>query len=185
MNECRQSAVALALVVSCAAVRAQAPPQPAPPVPKPLLTQTAPVRECASLKDLSLPDTTIENAAVDPGNATVPASCRVTAITTHPPAGDKVRIWIALPMKDWNGRFQGIGGGGFSGGSATVSSSARRIRRGSTDTGHEGGSGSFAPAAPSLTGSQARQRLPRIRETVNGAGAGVLRRGLGQGALAA
>ena len=73
--------------------------------------------------------------------------CRVTAIVTHPPAGDKVKVWIALPIDKWNGRFQGVGGGGFS----------RRQRRSSlrapaaagyvaaaTDTGHEGGSGSFA-----------------------------------------
>ena len=139
-------AAALAVVVGSAAVRAQPPPQPAPPVPKPLLAQTTPVRECASLKDISLPDTTIESAAVDPGNATVPASCRVTAVTTHPPAGDRIRIWIALPMKDWNGRFQGVGGGGFSGGSATgvVQPLRAGYAAGSTDTGHEGGSGSFA-----------------------------------------
>src|SRR5262245_31030060 len=64
------------------------PVQPAPPTPKPLFAQTKPVRECATLKDVSLPDTTIESAAVDPGNETIPASCRITAITTHPPAGD-------------------------------------------------------------------------------------------------
>src|SRR5947208_1526441 len=91
-------AVAAALVfVVIGAVGAQlpagSPPQPAPPAPAPLLAQTAPVRECSSLKDVSLPDTTIESAAVDPGNATVPASCRVTAITSHPPAGDRIRIW--------------------------------------------------------------------------------------------
>jgi feruloyl esterase len=98
------------------------------------------------LKDVSLPDTTIESAVVDPGNETVPASCRVTAITTHPPAGDKIKIWIALPMKNWNGRFQGVGGGGFSGGSANgvVQPLRAGYAAGSTDTGHDGGSGSFA-----------------------------------------
>src|SRR5205085_2363069 len=96
-------AAALAVAIGTAVVRAQALPQPAPIIPKPLLAQTTPVRECASLKDVALPDTTIESAPIDPGNATVPASCRITAVTTHPPAGDRVRIWIALPMKDWNG----------------------------------------------------------------------------------
>jgi feruloyl esterase len=122
------------------------PPQTAPPTPKPLLVQRTPTRECGTLKAVSLPDTTIESAAVDPGSDSVPASCRVTATTTHPPAGDKIKIWIALPMKDWNGRFQGIGGGGFSGGSANgvVQPLRAGYAAGSTDTGHDGGSGNFA-----------------------------------------
>jgi feruloyl esterase len=65
---------------------------------------------------------------------------------TRPPAGDKIKIWIALPAAEWNGRFQGVGGGGFSGGSANAVVQPLRARyaAGSTDTGHEGGSGSFA-----------------------------------------
>jgi feruloyl esterase len=70
----------------------------------------------------------------------------VTASTTHPPAGDQVRIWIALPMTNWNGRFLGTGGGGFLGGSAAgvVQPTALGFAAGATDTGHEGGSGSIA-----------------------------------------
>jgi len=66
---------------------------------------------------IGLPNTTIESSAVDPKD---PSICRVTAVTTHPPAGDKVKIWIAIPTSNWNGRFVGIGGGGFSGGNARV-----------------------------------------------------------------
>src|SRR6185295_2388369 len=60
----------------------------APPVagPKPLIVDAKPVRSCESLATLALPNTTIESAAIDPNN---PGICRVTAITTHPPAGDK------------------------------------------------------------------------------------------------
>jgi len=49
-------------------------------------------------------------------------------------------------MRGWNGRFQGTGGGGFSGGSAAgvLSPAASGYAAGATDTGHEGGSGSFA-----------------------------------------
>src|SRR6185436_14661068 len=56
------------------------------------------------------------------------------------------RIFLALPMKDWNGRFQGVGGGGFSGGNSMAirQPAAQGFAAGSTDTGHEGGSGSFA-----------------------------------------
>ena len=93
----------------------QAPPQLPPPiVPAPLIPDVRPVRTCESLGFLVLPDTTIESAVIDQGNGTIPASCRVTAIATHPPAGDRITIWIALPVAGWNGRFQGVGGGGFS-----------------------------------------------------------------------
>ena len=111
--------------------------------PKPALPNAKPVRTCESLATLALPNTTIESAAVDPANSWI---CRVAAINTHPPMGDKVRIWLALPMSNWNGRFLGTGGGGFSGGSAGGVNQpvALGYAAGATDTGHEGGSGSFA-----------------------------------------
>ena len=106
----------------------------------------APVRTCESLASLSLPNTTIESAVVQPAANNRPEFCRVTAITTHPPAGDRITIWIGLPASGWNGRFQGVGGGGFSGGSANgiTAAVAQGYAAGSTDTGHSGGSGSFA-----------------------------------------
>jgi feruloyl esterase len=111
--------------------------------PKPAIPNAKPVRSCESLAMLALPNTTIESAVLDPTN---PAICRVTAVTTHPPAGDKVRIWIGIPAENWNGRFLGTGGGGFVGGSATGVNQplALGYAAGATDTGHEGGSGSFA-----------------------------------------
>ncbi len=111
--------------------------------PKPAIPNAKPVRTCESLAAIALPNTTIESAKVDASNGSV---CRVTAITTHPPAGDKVRIWVAIPMSNWNGRFLGTGGGGFVGGSeAGVNQPlALGYAGGATDTGHEGGSGSFA-----------------------------------------
>jgi feruloyl esterase len=111
--------------------------------PKPLIANAKPVRSCESLATVALPNTTIESAALDPGNPNV---CRVTAVTTHPPSGDKVRIWVAIPTANWNGRFLGTGGGGFSGGSAAGVNQPVSLgyAAGATDTGHEGGSGSFA-----------------------------------------
>ena len=117
-----------------------------------ILTLTAaafaqqPVRTCESLTSLSLPNTTIESAAVQEPAGNTPAFCRVTAITTHPPAGDRVTIWVGLPLTGWNGRFQGVGGGGFSGGGASglIGPVRQGYAAGSTDTGHPGGSGSFA-----------------------------------------
>ena len=111
--------------------------------PKPAIPNAKPVRSCESLAMVALPNTTIESAAVDSSNSGI---CRVTAATTHPPAGDKVTIWIAIPTSNWNGRFVGEGGGGFSGGSAGAVNApvALGYASGSTDTGHAGGSGSFA-----------------------------------------
>jgi feruloyl esterase len=111
--------------------------------PKPVIPNAKPVRSCESLAAVALPNTTIEAAALDPNN---PDICRVTAITTHPPEGDKIKIWVAIPASNWNGRFLGIGGGGFSGGSAAGVNQpvALGYASGSTDTGHESGSGSFA-----------------------------------------
>jgi hypothetical protein len=111
--------------------------------PKPAIPNAKPVRSCESLAMASIPNTTIESAAVDPAN---PGICRVTAIATHPPSGDKIRIWIGIPTANWNGRFLGVGGGGFTGGNAAGVNQpvALGYASGSTDTGHEGGSGSFA-----------------------------------------
>ena len=48
----------------------------------------------------------------EPGDERTPPSCRVTATVTHPPAGDRIKVFIGLPLQSWNGRFQGVGGGG-------------------------------------------------------------------------
>jgi hypothetical protein len=106
----------------------------------------APVRSCESLTSVSLTNVTINSAVLDPGNATTPRSCRVNATSTHPPAGDRVTIDVWLPVDNYNGRFQGTGGGGFSGGGPGSLPAPLRLgyASGATDTGHVGGSGSFA-----------------------------------------
>ncbi len=137
----------LAALLSTLPVLAQAPPW-LGETPKPAVPHAKAVRSCESLATVvlpntALPNTTIESAAVDAAN---PGICRITAITTHPPMGDKVRIWIAIPTSGWNGRFLGNGGGGYVGGSAAGVNPgvALGYASGSTDTGHDGGSGSFA-----------------------------------------
>src|SRR5262245_31517944 len=94
---------------SCAIILARAADAP----PKPLFPHAAPVCPCESLAKVSIPNTTIDSAGLDSNGW-----CRVTATVTHPPAGDRVKVWIGLPVTNWNGRFRGNGGGGFSGGSA-------------------------------------------------------------------
>ena len=110
--------------------------------PKPLFPGITPVCSCEDLAKVSLPNVTIDSATRDPSNGW----CRVTATVTHSTAGDRVKVFIGLPITNWNGRFHGNGGGGFSGGSAGSLRGpvAQGYAAGATDTGHEGGSGSFA-----------------------------------------
>jgi len=123
-------------------------------------------KSCESLKSLSLPDTTItaaEMVAAGPmetpgrsgrGNAgpapVLPAHCRVAAVLT-PSADSHIEAEFWMPAADWNGKFEEVGNGGFAG---TISFPAMgaALREGyataSTDTGHKGGSASFALGHP-------------------------------------
>jgi Tannase and feruloyl esterase len=114
----------------------------AEPPAKPLFPGITPACSCESLTNVVIPNTTIESAVIDVSNR----MCRVTAVVTHPPAGDSVTVWIGLPLTNWNGRFQGTGGGGFLGGhfNSLRGPVARGFSAGATDTGHQGGSGRFA-----------------------------------------
>jgi feruloyl esterase len=76
--------------------------------------------------------------------------CRVAATLTPSSDSDiKVEVW--LPLANWNGKFQGVGNGGWSG-AVSTGALATAVRRGyaaaSTDTGHQGGSGQFALGHP-------------------------------------
>ncbi len=128
-------AVLQLVALACAFTAAQA------ADPKPLFPGLKPVCPCEDLAKVSLPNTTIDSATLDSNGW-----CRVNVTVTHPPAGDRIKIWIGLPVTNWNGRFQGNGGGGFSGGGAGSIRGpvARGFASAATDTGHEGGSGSFA-----------------------------------------
>jgi feruloyl esterase len=68
----------------------------------------------------------------------VAAFCRVRAVA-KPTADSEIHIEVWIPSTNWNGRFWGIGNGGF-GGSIDFYSMANLIRRGfataGTDTGH-------------------------------------------------
>src|SRR5437867_5085272 len=145
----RKAILVTALSVPIAFVRAAETP------PKPLFPDAAPVCPCESLAKVSLPNTTIDSAAFDPSNGW----CRVMATVTHPPSGDRVKVFIGLPATNWNGRFRGNGGGGFSGGGAgnLRGSVVQGYASGATDTGHEGGSGSFALDASGRLNWQAIQ----------------------------
>lgn len=119
---------------------------------------------CETLSALKLQDTTITAAAVvqagefrpagagGGGNqyADLPAFCRVAA-TIRPAPDSEIKVEVWMPVAGWNGKFQGVGNGAWQG-SITVADLAGAVRRGyaaaSTDTGHEGGSASFAMGHP-------------------------------------
>jgi hypothetical protein len=112
---------------------------------KPIYPDATPVCSPEELKKVVIPNTTIESVTVDERDGAV----RVTAIVSHPPASDRVKVWVALPVKNWNGRFRGNGGGGFLTGTpdSLRGAVAQGFSAAATDGGHEGGSGSFALAA--------------------------------------
>src|SRR5262249_35870364 len=130
---------------------------------------------CASLKSVSLPNTTITLAeSVPAGNFTqpgapggerggggqrggaqgpaplvVPALCRVAA-TLSPTSDSQIDMEVWLP-ENWNGKFEFVGGGGWAG-VISYPALAAALNEGyataSTDTGHKGGNANFAIGHP-------------------------------------
>ena len=104
---------------------------------------------CAELAKLTLPETTIVSAtAVADGRVElpygepltkVPAFCRVVGML-QPTADSQIRFEVWLPETGWNGRFLGVGNGGFAG-SIYYGQMAGNLRRGfataGTDAGHQ------------------------------------------------
>ena len=119
---------------------------------------------CESLKSLSLENSTITSSeTVAAGQFSLPATgrgaaqqnaafkqlpsfCRVAA-TLKPSSDSDIKIEVWLPVSNWNGKYQAVGNGGWAGVisySALAEGLARGYAMSSTDTGHVGGSGSFA-----------------------------------------
>ena len=121
---------------------------------------------CESLAMLSLPQATVDAAQVvapggftQPGGragrganafADLPAFCRVAA-TIKPSSDSDIKIEVWLPASNWNGKYEAVGNGAWSG-AIGYAAMADALRRGyatsSTDTGHVGGSASFAMGHP-------------------------------------
>jgi feruloyl esterase len=83
--------------------------------------------------------------------ANLPAFCRVTATLT-PSSDSDIRIEVWLPDRAmWNGKFQAVGNGGWAGTlvyTALAAAVARGYAAANTDTGHVGGTASFAIGHP-------------------------------------
>ena len=124
---------------------------------------------CDRVTALSLPNTVVTGAEMiaagafaPPGGgrppsaaqmsvyAELPAFCRVSATLTPSDDSDvKVEVW--LPSAGWNGKYQAVGNGAFTG-SIRHGSMAAAVARGyassSTDTGHVGNTASFGLGHP-------------------------------------
>jgi len=116
---------------------------------------------CASLAALTIPGVSVRSAAVVPAGPftppgarqemTLPAFCRIDSVAR--PTSDseiKFEVWIP-PAEAWNGKFEGVGNGGYSG-AIGYPAMAAALRRGyataSTDTGHAGDDMKFAQGHP-------------------------------------
>jgi len=120
---------------------------------------------CESLAALKLQDATITTAASVAAGAfrpqpagrgggeefkSLPSFCRV-AVTLKPSPDSDIKVEVWLPASGWNGKFQAVGNGGWAGtiGYAAMSRAlAHGYATSSTDTGHTGGSASFALGHP-------------------------------------
>ncbi|OQE26720.1 hypothetical protein PENSTE_c005G04492 [Penicillium steckii] len=70
--------------------------------------------------------------------------CNVTVTHTHPGHNDTVHTQVWLPLRGWNGRFQALGGGGYSTGFGSLyltHSVAKGFASASTDGGLPAGNG--------------------------------------------
>jgi feruloyl esterase len=80
----------------------------------------------------------------------LPSFCRIAA-TLKPTSDSDIKIEVWLPASGWNGKFQAVGNGAFNGSisyAAMMAAVTRGYAASSTDTGHVGGSASFAFGHP-------------------------------------
>ena len=120
---------------------------------------------CESLASLTLPDTTITLAKLEPAGTftppkpsrgpgppldNLPAFCRVGG-EIKPTKDSDINFELWMPASGWNGKFMGTGNGGWAG-EIWYAEIAEALRRGyaaaNSDTGHEGGRASFALGHP-------------------------------------
>ena len=125
-------------------------------------SSAAVAQTCDKLANLKLANTTITAAqsvapgafAPETGSAApykeLPSFCRVTGVI-KPTTDSDIRFEVWMPSTRWNGKFQGIGNGGFAG-TITQPALAAAVARGyaaaSTDTGHTTTDASWALGHP-------------------------------------
>ena len=122
-------------------------------------------KSCDGLAAMKIVDTTIRAATLVPAGPfvanpaapaggrggpppSVPSFCRVQ-LTVAP----QITIEVWIPASGWNGKFEGVGGGGYAG-MISYPALANALNAGyataSTDTGHQGNNPQFALGHPEL-----------------------------------
>ncbi|KAF2629038.1 tannase and feruloyl esterase [Macroventuria anomochaeta] len=110
------------------------------PVLSALIAPTASNCTASALLTPSIPGASI--LIVDAYESTLESTaisfCNVTLTYTHPGQNDLVKVWLGLPST-WNGRFEGVGGGGWVTGfpSEMVPAISQGYAAVSTDGGHD------------------------------------------------
>jgi feruloyl esterase len=106
---------------------------------------------CEALNKLGLPATSITSAeSVPAGSFTppsgkampnLPAFCRVAGVV-KPSSDSNIQFEVWMPASNWNGKFQGVGNGGFAGSigyDQMGNAVAHNYATAATDTGHRAG----------------------------------------------
>lgn len=85
--------------------------------PGPAVADFVAPSSCEPIRDFTLsPGVELKSVDTIVRNGATPPWCRVTLKIRHEGAKSTSTVWIGLPLENWNGRFLGLGGGGFQGG---------------------------------------------------------------------
>ena len=152
----------LVILTSCAAL---AVPRIASAAQSASAPQASADKSCDTVASLKLPDATITAATLVPAGPFVPNAAAAGGGRGGPPpslpsfcrvqltVAPAINIEVWMPASGWNGKFEGVGGGGFAG-IIVYPALANAVRAGyaaaSTDTGHQGNTGQFALGHPEL-----------------------------------
>jgi len=98
------------------------------------------------------PNAAVPPAAPGPPPANIPAHCRVL-LDLKPSSDSLIKMELWLPTQNWNGKFMGVGNGGFAGSiQGRTGDMPQALRLGyataGTDTGHQDQGGAWAIGHP-------------------------------------
>ncbi len=112
--------------------------------------QTRESAACDALRSVKLENVKSIATAMVENDPSMPRSfCRVT-LTLTPSTDSEIKVELWLPT-DWNGKFQAVGNGAFTGSinaGAMTTALGRGYATASTDTGHSGGGAAWALGHP-------------------------------------
>jgi Tannase and feruloyl esterase len=112
---------------------------------------TTPASTCDGLRSLTLQNAKVTRTTLVDGDPSAPRPyCRVL-LTLTPSSDSDIIVELWMPTTGWNGKFQAVGNGAFTGSinsSAMMTALTRGYATASTDTGHTGGGAAWAVGHP-------------------------------------